>query len=1194
MMKVLCFTILLFLVSTLGGFAQPSEEIYKGNIAKSGYANDGFFGPFETGFDFTFYGDSYSQFYVSPNGLVTFNTGQDSPVNESIPSGTPPNNFIAPFWDDLVVDPFGSILYKTIGAAPNRKLIIQFRNMAFFSSPSFLGTFSVILYESTYKIQSQYRLIVLKDNPRSGGNSATIGVENITGTSGTLHGYLSPDAVSTSKAISFTPSGGTYLLDADAMYYGVYLTTNTILPEPGICDLISPTEGAIAGIDNTFEWTAAPNTHTYALQLATNPDLISAISYNAGSELSYTLKGLLPETTYYWTVFTSNTTGTTWSEVKSFTTSSTPPLIPVPRTIWAEQLQDKTIKLQYTGGDASPKTAIITTLPLQGQLYQYNAGIRGAQISSVPATITDAGRNVIYATTGSPGNGTGNFNFKLSDAGGDSPEGTITINVSPPGIPNVLYTAKSTTAIEIQFDIAMADPAGKQDQFTVTVDGTPVTISTAALKAGDPNTIILNLASSLTGTETVLVSYTQGDVSGATGGILFSFSDQPVTLRSQIITFPVIPEKQYGNPAFNPGASSNSGLTLTYSSSNLGVATVAGSSITIRSAGSCIITATQAGNATYAPAKHVKTLTVIKADQIISFGPLPDKTYTSADFALTATSGSGLLISYSSNNPAVATVSGNMVHIVGVGSATITASQAGNNNYNPAPDKSQTLNVLKADQTITFGILPDLNYGDSDFTPTVSASSGLSVTLSSDNPSVATILNGTIHIAGAGSAIITASQTGNDNYNPATDVPQTLNVLKADQTITFGILPDMNYGDSDFTTTVSASSGLSVTLTSDNPSVATILNGNIHITGAGSAIITASQTGNSNYNPAAEVPQTLNVLKADQTITFGILPHMNYGDSDFTPTVSASSGLSVTLTSDNASVATIINGNIHITGAGSATITASQPGGLNYNPAPLVPGDLSVNKADLTFTADDKSREYLSPNPDLTYSVSGFVNGDTQQDLDILPSIQTSADHNSSVFNYPITISGGSDNNYNYLFVPGILTVTKLQQTITFSDIPLKLLVGETFMLNATSTSGLMISFESQDASIASVNGDNLTGLSKGYVEIRAYHPGDINYYPAEAFATIEIHSTHKDIMNLFTPNNDGINDLWELPGLSEWGKCDVKVYNRWGKLVYADPDYNNDWNGMSDGKPVPEGPYYFVIKTLNAGTVKGTVNIVR
>ena len=336
------------------------------------------------------------------------------------------------------------------------------------------------------------------------------------------------------------------------------------------------------------------------------------------------------------------------------------------------------------------------------------------------------------------------------------------------------------------------------------------------------------------------------------------------------------------------------------------------------------------------------------------------------------------------------------------------------------------------------------------------------------------------------------------------------------------------------------------------------------------------------------------ITKANQTITFSALPVKTYGDGDFAVSAVASSGLSVSYSSDNPAVATILSGKIHIVGAGTAVITASQSGNGNYNPSPAVPQTLTVSKTNLTFTADSKSRAYLAQNPVLTYSISGYVYTESQSVLDVLPGIQTTAVQNSPVGSYPITISGGSDNNYNYLYVPGTLSISKISQIITFTGVPEKLLVADTYTLVATSTSGLTVLFESMDTELATVSGDQLTGVSKGNVQIRASNTGNQNYNAAEAFATVEIYSTHKDIMHLFTPNNDGINDYWELPEFATWGKCDVKVYNRWGKLVFADTNYNNLWDGTSNGAPLPEGPYYFVIKTENAGTVKGTVNIVR
>jgi hypothetical protein len=689
---VLSIFVLIILSSRI--IAQPAETIYQGTVVWAGFADDAKYGPFNIGFNFSYFGNSYSQFYVGSNGLVLFTDDATnlSGTASAIPNSVKPNNLIAAFWDDLVIDGTGKILYTTIGASPNRKLIIQFTNMGFYGAPAFMGTFSVILYETSNKIQVQYRLIVDNTSTRAHGGSASIGIENAGGTAGVQYSFNNPAAVITGKAISYTPSGATYTLNPDAMYEGIYLTTNAVLPDPGIPTLISPPQNAVIGSDFNFSWSSGGNSATYSLLISGSSDLGGASYYAAGSNTSFNVTGLTLGSTYYWGVFATNATGTTWCEIKKFTTSLNPPLAAVPLTIWAAESADKTIKLSYTGGNTSPKTAIITSLPSQGQLFQYNAGVRGSLISTVPTTITDQGMNIIYAATGNIGNSVGNFNYKINDSGGDSPEALVTVNVTPPEVPNVLYVAKSAN-VEIQFDIPMADPTGKQSQFIVTVNGIPATINSAGLKVGDSYTIVLNLATPLTGTETVLVSYTQGDVSGSTGGLLLSFTDQPVNLLSQTITFPSIPAKLFGNPPFNPGATASSSLAITYSSSNLPVATVTGSNVSIISAGTSEITAHQVGNATYAPARYDQLLTVAKADQTITFNALPDKSSGDADFSPGATASSGLQVSYSSDNPAVATIIGGMIHVVGDGTAKITASQPGNANYNAATDVFQTLTV---------------------------------------------------------------------------------------------------------------------------------------------------------------------------------------------------------------------------------------------------------------------------------------------------------------------------------------------------------------------------------------------------------------------------------------------------------------------------------------------------------------------
>jgi len=115
------FFVILTIVSSVSVKAQPAETAYQGITAQAGYVNNASYGPFNIGFSFTFYGNTYTQFYVSSNGLITFGTGSVAATEAPIPSAATPNNFIAGFWDDLAVDALGDILYQTIGASPNRK-----------------------------------------------------------------------------------------------------------------------------------------------------------------------------------------------------------------------------------------------------------------------------------------------------------------------------------------------------------------------------------------------------------------------------------------------------------------------------------------------------------------------------------------------------------------------------------------------------------------------------------------------------------------------------------------------------------------------------------------------------------------------------------------------------------------------------------------------------------------------------------------------------------------------------------------------------------------------------------------------------------------------------------------------------------------------------------------------------------------
>jgi hypothetical protein len=168
--------------------------------------------------------------------------------------------------------------------------------------------------------------------------------------------------------------------------------------------------------------------------------------------------------------------------------------------------------------------------------------------------------------------------------------------------------------------------------------------------------------------------------------------------QAQTITFPAISNKLTTDAPFVLNATASSGLAVSYASNNTAVATVSGNTVTIVGAGSVNITASQAGNASYLPATPVTrtftvTAPVTQQPQTITFPPIGQKLVTDPNFNPGATASSGLAVTYTSSNPAIATIVGGLVDIVGAGTVTITAKQAGNASYLPATDVAQTFTV---------------------------------------------------------------------------------------------------------------------------------------------------------------------------------------------------------------------------------------------------------------------------------------------------------------------------------------------------------------------------------------------------------------------------------------------------------------------------------------------------------------------
>ena len=335
--------------------------------------------------------------------------------------------------------------------------------------------------------------------------------------------------------------------------------------------------------------------------------------------------------------------------------------------------------------------------------------------------VTSAG--VVTTEAGSVGN-TGSNNGSGSNARFFNPYG-ITVNSA--GTVFVADTSNHT----IRNTITSGPATVTLSNLTHTYNGTAKTPSTTVSPSGlTIQLIYTGTAASLSapvsvGSYVVTASVVDNFFFGTTSGVV------TISQASQTITFASIPTKFAGSGAFVVAPSSTSNLTVALTSSNAGVATVSGFSITPLTAGSTTISATQAGDTNYQAAATVtQVLTVVTSPiaQTISFPALPARrvaslkdvyaqaqllaTTTSLSFAdatsvaqaqarsqgsfqLVATASSALPVTFTSTVTAVATVVGNLCTPVTPGVTNIVATQAGNSAFSAASSVTQSLVIVE-------------------------------------------------------------------------------------------------------------------------------------------------------------------------------------------------------------------------------------------------------------------------------------------------------------------------------------------------------------------------------------------------------------------------------------------------------------------------------------------------------------------
>ena len=599
------------------------------------------------------------------------------------------------------------------------------------------------------------------------------------------------------------------------------------------------------------------------------------------------------------------------------------------------------------------------------------------------------------------------------------------------------------------------------------------------------------------------------------------------------------------------------------------------------------------------------TINIIKGDQAITFATLAEKTYGDAPFALTASGGaSGSAVTYTSSNPLVATISGGTVTIVGMGTTTITANQAGNANYNAATAVAQAL-IVKTRLIKVIASAKSKVYGDVDpvlsytFSPALvngDVFSGSLTRAAGENVGSYAITQGTLSLSGNYELGIAESK---------------LTILPRELTITADARTKV-YGDADPVLTYTVGGGI--------PAGASISGTLSRAAGedVGSYVITQGSLAlGSNYtvgfvgNSLSITRRALVIRADDKTRTAGTAnPVLTASYSGFR----AGEGSAVLTAQPTLSTLASIG-----SPAGSYDITASGASAQNYtisyqkgtltvtvpevNDAPTL--DAIANQSICTGTGDQSVvLTGITPGKEASQTVVLSVSNSNPTLLSSLTVVKGAGSTGTvsyraaagAVGNATITVTvkdnGGTANGgidtYSRSFT---IVINALPTVAIASDKGTTVDKGTQVVL--TASGGTSYVWANADGI---VSGQNTAALTVRPTQNTTYTVTATNASGCSDTKSISIVVTEQQVQvkptNIMSPNGDGVNDKWVVENLELFPNNTVKVFDRGGRVIYSKKGYDNSWDATLRGLPLSEGTYYYVIdynsdgKTLKTGYI--------
>jgi len=444
-------------------------------------------------------------------------------------------------------------------------------------------------------------------------------------------------------------------------------------------------------------------------------------------------------------------------------------------------------------------------------------------------------------------------------------------------------------------------------------------------------------------------------------------------------------------------------------------------------------------------------------------------------------------------------------------------------------------------------------------------------------------------------------------YNTSGSSSAVVNITVLAAGFSFPAIPAKTICDVDFDPGATGGTG-TYTYTSGNLPVATIIAGKIHIVGPGTSTITANDGSG---------PQT-------QTLTVSpyVIPSITVSPDFY----SSCYGIPVTYT------ATVINGGVNPTyqwkvngqpaGTNSATFASST---LNTNDvitctltnnSDCTQGPVTSNTATLT----------APPMTTPTLKIQAITSSSVPAGTDISftatlinpatgPSYQWQVNGASVGTNSPVFTSNCFNDGD---IVTCIVTYEsgKCVTALSATSNPISVTITNPLAVSITASAnniyaGTPVTF----AAIQSVNpvlyqwmvNDKNVGVSSSNFITTTLHNGDVVTCMVMLASGCSVSAISNPIVmsimltsdiaipNAFTPNGDGINDLWDIPALANFPSCIVNIYNRYGTLLYNSRGYSKPWDGNYNGSKLPVATYYYVIDLgIKSPKLSGYITLIR